>query len=221
MKDKNQLYSGIIWIISAVSLLLYIVFLSSNSNIPGIKELISLLKSIDNKYIYITAFIAMFIEGLYFIGSFFPGSSLVILIAIISGTSNYSIFFKTLLLIFIGWSFSGLFNIYFAKIYREKVIKLKQIDEYIVEDSMWTTWFPAFRSSYEVAQVVEGGNTTKVFFSSLKVRLLATILVGILSLFIPFVLDVDKSSSGENYIVIFIVFLISIIIGIRKIKNYF
>lgn len=219
-KDKNQLYSGIIWIVSAIALAIYATFLSMNVNIPGIKELINILKSIDDKYIYIAAFITMFIEGLYFIGSFFPGSSLVVLIAIISGVAGYSLFLKTLLLIFIGWSFAGLVNIYFAKIYREKIIKLKQTEDYIVRDSMWTTWFPALRSSYEVAQVIEGANILKVFISSLKVRLFATIMAGIISLLIPFVFDINKTSGNENFIVIFIVFSISIFIGIRKIRNY-
>ncbi len=221
MKDKKQLYSGIIWIVSAIALAIYATFLSINVNIPGIKELIDILKSIDDKYIYVTAFIAMFIEGLYFIGSFFPGSSLVVLIAIISGVTGYSLFLKTLFLIFVGWSLAGMVNIYLAKIYREKIIKLKQIEDYIVKDSIWTTWFPAFRSSYEVAQVVEGANILKVFISSLKVRFFATIMAGIMAFLIPFVFDINKTSGNENFIVIFVVFSISVFIGIKKIRSYF
>ncbi len=221
MIDRSQLYAGIIWIVSAIALAIYGVTLLLNSQIPGIAELVNFLSHIDEKYIYVTVFLAIFIEGLYFIGSFFPGASLVLIIAIISRSSGYTVFCITLLLIFVGWSLAGLVNIYLAKIYRNRIVKLSHSEEYHIKDRIFTTWFPAFRSSYEVAQIVEGGHPMKVFISSLKVRFWATLFVGSLALIIPLILDIGNSSDRESFLTIFIVFCISLIVGIRKVKNYY
>ena len=221
MENKSQLYAGIIWIISALALAIYGIMLFFNSQIPGMGELVKFLSEIDDKYIYLAALISIFIEGLYFIGSFFPGASLVIIIAIISGTSGYVTFFTTLLLIFTGWSLAGLVNIYLAKIYRNRIVKLQHSEDYHIKDHIWTTWFPAFRSSYEVAQVIEGGHSMKVYVSSLKVRSLATLFVGSLALIIPSMLDINNISNRESFLSIFAVFCISLIVGIKKVKNYF
>lgn len=221
MEDKSSLYAGIIWIISAIALAIYGTLLFLNSEIPGMGELVHFLSAIDKKYIYLAAFLSIFIEGLYFIGSFFPGASLVMIIAIISGTSGYVVFSTTLSLIFIGWSLAGIVNIYLAKIYRNKIAKLQHSEDYHVKDRVWTTWFPAFRSSYEVAQVIEGGHPIRVFISSLKVRFWATLFVGALSLVIPLVLDIHDSSDSESFLTIFVVFCISLVVGIRKVKSYF
>ena len=221
MENKNQLYAGIIWIISAAALAVYGVLLFLNSEIPGMGELVDFLSNIDEKYIYLAAFLSVFIEGLYFIGSFFPGASLVMIIAIISGTGGYAVFLSTLLLIFIGWSLSGIVNIYLAKMYRNKIVMLQHSEDYHVSDRVWATWFPAFRSSYEVAQVIEGGHPMKVFLSSLRVRFWATLFVGGLALIVPLVFDIDNSSDNESFTTIFIVFFISLIVGIRKVKRYF
>ncbi len=221
MENKNQLYAGIIWIISAVALAIYGILLFLNSEIPGMGELVNFLSTFDKKYIYLAAFLSVFVEGLYFIGSFFPGASLVMIIAIISRTSGYVVFLTTLFLIFIGWSLSGIVNIYLAKIYRNKIIKLQHSEDYHVKDHVWTTWFPAFRSSYEVAQVIEGGHPIKVYISSLRVRFWATLFVGALALIIPFVFNIDNSSDSESFLTIFIVFCITLVVGIRKIRSYF
>jgi hypothetical protein len=219
--DKSQLYAGITWIISALALAIYGIMLFVNAQIPGMGELMDFLSSIDQKYIYLAAFISIFIEGLYFVGSFFPGASLVMVIAIISGANGYGVFLITLVLIFIGWSFAGLVNIYLAKIYRSKIVKLLHSDDYKIRDRIWTTWFPAFRSSHEVAQVVEGGHPFKVFISSLRVRFWATLFVGLLALIVPLMFDIQNSSDRESFVTIFIVFCISLIVGIKKIRDYF
>lgn len=221
MQDRSQLYAGIIWIVSAIALAIYGLLLFLNSEIPGIKELVHFISNIDKHYIYLAAFISIFIEGLYFIGSFFPGASLVMILAIISERSGYDVFFITLLLIFIGWCLAGITNIYLAKIYRKRIIKLPHSEEYYVKDKIWTTWFPAFRSSYEVAQVIEGGHPLKVYISSLKVRFWATLFVGIIAFTIPYIFNINNSSDKEGFVSIFVVFCISLFVGIKKIKNFY
>jgi hypothetical protein len=221
MKNKSQLYSGIIWIISAIALAIYGFLIFFEAKVWKIEDLINFLSSIDKNYIYLSAFISVFIEGLYIIGNFFPGASLVMISAIISGASGYIILFKTLILIFIGWNIAGIINIYIANIYRNKIIKLKHSEEYSVKDNILTTWFPSFRSSYEVAQIIEGGHIMKVYISSIKVRFLATLFVGMLALIIPLILDINQGSfDRESIFSIFIVFCINLIVGIKKIKKY-
>lgn len=221
MNNRSELYAGIIWITSAIALAIYGVILFLNSEIPGMGELVNFISSIDSRYIYLAAFISIFIEGLYFVGSFFPGASLVIIMAIISGTNGTLTFIITLFLIFIGWSISGFLNIFLANIYRERIIRLKHSEDYFVKDRTLITWFPAFRSSYEVAQVIEGGHPIKIFLSSLRVRFWSTLFVGGLALIVPLLIDIKSSSDHESFLIILVVFGISLTVGSRKVKRYF
>jgi hypothetical protein len=221
MNNRSELYAGIIWITSAIALAIYGVLLFLNSEIPGMGELVNFISGIDSKYIYLAAFISIFIEGLYFVGSFFPGASLVIIMAIISGTNGTLTFIITLSLIFIGWSIAGFLNIFLANIYRERIIRLKHSEDYFVKDRTLTTWFPAFRSSYEVAQVIEGGHPIKIFLSSLRVRFWSTLFVGGLALIVPLLIDIKSSSDHESFLIILVVFGISLTVGFRKVKRYF
>lgn len=217
--DKNTTYAGLVWILSAVALAAYGILLLTNTQIPGMEELIKFLTTIDPTYIYITAFISIFIEGLYFIGSFFPGASLVMVLAIISQSNGLLTLVTTIILIFLGWCFAGAINIYAAKIYRNKIIKLQHSDEYHVKDKLWATWFPAFRASYEVAQVTEGGRPMKVFLSSLRVRFWATVGVGILALIIPLFINIQQTTNKEGFAVIAIVIVINLWVGVSKMRK--
>lgn len=219
--EKSKLYAGIVWVTSAFFLVIYGVMIFFNSNLPGMGDLVKLLSSINKEYIYFAAAVSIFIEGLYFLGSFFPGTSLVMIISIISGTNGYIVLFTTLISIFITWNIAGIINIYLAKIYRNRIIKMQHSEDYHIKDHVWTTWLPAFRSSYEVAQVIEGGRPFKVFLSSLRVRFWATILVGCATIIIPIVFDIHNLSDTEGFLTIFIVCLISLVVGIRKIRGYF
>jgi hypothetical protein len=220
VEHKSKLYAGIIWIISAVALAMYGVLLFLNANIPGMKELVHFLSTINETYIYLAAFLSIFIEGLYFIGSFFPGASLVMIVAVISGESGYVVFCTTLLLIFIGWSLAGMVNIYLANIYRNRIALPHRSEEYHVKDRIWTTWFPAFRSSYEVAQIIEGGNPVKVCISSLKVRFWTTLFLGGLAFVVSLIVDINTLSDRESFLSIFFVFCISLVVGLKKIRSY-
>ncbi|MEN9604569.1 MAG: hypothetical protein RJB39_254 [Candidatus Parcubacteria bacterium] len=220
-KNKSELYGGIVWILSGLALAGYGILLFFNTNIPGMEDLIYFLTTIDRKYIYITTLIAVFLEGLYFIGSFFPGSSLVMILAILSQANGLPTLLITLLLIFVGWCMAGIINIYLAKMYRSKVIKLQENEKYQIKDHVWTTWFPAFRSSHEVAQIAAGGNVIKVFLSSLRVRFWATLLVGALALIVPLFFDIrNTTTEKEGFASIIIIILISVVVGVRKIRKY-
>ena len=89
---KSILYAGIVWIISALSLTAYGIMGLFNAIIPGVEEMITFLSTVDGQYIYLGALIAILLEGLYFIGSFFPGASLVVILAILSQLNGYFVF---------------------------------------------------------------------------------------------------------------------------------
>ncbi len=218
--NKNTLYAGIVWLLSAVALIIWTLFVYLSPSVPGVDDLVKFIMNIDEKYIYIGALISVFIEGLYFIGSFFPGSSLILILAILSQFSGPVTLAVTILLIFVGWCVAGAINIYGAKVYRNRIAKLAKLEHYDIHDRVWTTWFPAFRSSYEVAQVAEGGDPYKVFLSSLRVRFWASLFVGLLAVVIPMFFDISNTTSREGYVISMIVAGISLVVGVRKVREF-
>jgi hypothetical protein len=220
-EHKNTLYAGIVWIVSAIALAIYGTLTMLNAKVPGTEELIQFITNIEGKYIYLAAFVSVFIEGLYFIGNFFPGASLVLILAVLSEGGGLPVFLTTIFLIFIGWCLAGVVNIYVAKTYRSKIVKLEEREGYEVEDRVWTTWFPSFRASYEVAQVTEGGNPLRVFLSSLRVRIWASLFMGGIAYIIPLFFDISKTTDREGYISIIVVALISLAVGIVKLRDYY
>lgn len=218
--NKNALYAGIVWLLSATALIIWALFVYFSPAVPGVDDLVKFIMNIDEKYIYVGALISVFVEGLYFIGSFFPGSSLILILAILSQLSGPMTLAVTIFLIFVGWCAAGAINIYGAKLYRSRIAKLEKLEDYNIHDRVWTTWFPAFRSSYEVAQVAEGGDPYKVFLSSLRVRFWASLFVGALAVIIPIFFDISHTTSRDGYVVTMIVAGISLVVGIRKIREF-
>ncbi|MFA7193605.1 MAG: hypothetical protein WC087_01675 [Candidatus Paceibacterota bacterium] len=212
-------YSAIVWFLSALSLYIYCTMGFLNAKIPGVEELVKFLSAADANHIYLAGFLSVFIEGLYFIGSFFPGTTLIIVVSILSQITGYAVFAGTMFTIFIGWCLAGLVNIIVAKTYHLKVAKLEENKEFEVKDRLWTTWFPAFRANYEVAQITDGGNVLKVFLSSMRVKFLATLAVGIGALIVPFFIDIHSLNNEEGFTSAAVVATISLIVGIYKIKK--
>ncbi len=223
MSDKKQvsnIYSGVVWIVSSLTLTSYGILTLTNQNIPGVEELVRYLSSVDNTHIYLAAFLSIFIEGLYLIGSFFPGSSLVVILSIISQTGGAKTFLTTICVIFFGWCLAGGVNIVIAKLYGARILKQSEDSDYEVKDKILITWFPAFRANYEVAQIIAGGNPYKVFWSSVKVKFLVSIcMLGCMSL-VPFLVDINQVSNKDGALSIFVIAGISLIVGIIKIRNY-
>ena len=218
-EKKSFNYSALVWILSAISLYIYCVMGFLNAKIPGVEELVKFLSAADEKHIYLAGFISVFIEGLYFVGSFFPGTTLIILVSILSQVTGYWVFAGTILTIFIGWCLAGLVNIIVAKTYLSKVAKVENENNYEVKDRLWTTWFPAFRANYEVAQVTDGGSVLKVFISSVRVKFLVTLAIGAGALIVPFILDINNLNNEEGFASVALVATISLIVGIYKIRN--
>ncbi len=217
--EKNLNYSAFVWILSAISLYTYCAMGFLNAKIPGVEELVKFLSAADQNHIYIAAFLSVFIEGLYFVGSFFPGTTLIIVISLLSQVGGYSVFTLTILTIFLGWCLAGLVNILFAKFYQNKIAKSEKDNNFEIKDRLFTTWFPAFRANYEVSQVTEGGSVSRVFLSSVRVKFWAILAVGIGASIVPFFININDLNNEEGFASVAIVATISLIVGIYKIKK--
>lgn len=217
---RAELYSALVWVLAGLSLVTYGGISFVNASVPGVEELVSFLSRVEGTYIYVAAFVSIFIEGLYFVGSFFPGSTLVVIMAILSQVVGVSVFLGTIAAIFFGWCLAGGVNIWFAKTYRSRVARLQEDEEYKIVDRLWTTWFPAFRANYEVAQVTAGGNPFKVFLSSVRVKFFASIAASLCVLIIPFFIDIQEVNNKEGLMTVLVVAAISFIVGGVKIRKY-
>lgn len=217
--SRRVLYSGLVWIFSGFILTVYGILGLLNTNVPGVEELVSFASSADGYYIYSAAFITMFVEGLYLVGNFLPGATLVIIIAALSQAEGIPVFILTMISIFLGWCAAGVLNVTLAKIYRLKIVKANHDPDFNIQSKLWTTWFPAFRANYEVAQVAEGGEPVKVFLSSLKVRFWASLAVAGTALLAPLFIDINTVSNEEGFISVAVVAAICYLVGILKIRK--
>lgn len=218
--NKKGLYSSLVWLLSALFLLIYCFIGLFKIKVPGVQDLILFISNANGAYFFIAAFLAIFIEGLYVVGTFFPGSTLVAVVLILSQGNGLFTFLVTTVSIFVGWSVAGIINIYGAHFYRKKFINLLHDEQFDIKDKSWTTWFPAFRSNYEVAQVADGGKPWQVFLSSLKVRFYACTGLTVTAFIVPYFIDIKKVSNEEGFISLFVIALITLIVGVIKLNSY-
>lgn len=218
ISNSSALYGSLVWIFSALVIFFYVAYALLGHQAPGVEQLVTFLQSVEGWQIYLAAFISIFIEGLYLVGNLFPGSTLVILIAILSQVGGPFSFVTTIILIFLGWSLAGGVNIVLAKLFHWSVLK-KENQELEVRDRMWTTWFPAFRANYEVAQVSEGANLYKVLFSSVRVKFCVSIVMAMVTLLIPLFIDINESSNEEGFFVLGVIGAITLVVGLIKLRN--
>jgi hypothetical protein len=125
-------------------------------------------------------------------------------------------FVITIATIFFGWVLSGLVNIWFGKwCNRDAAIN------YEVKDRTLTTWFPAFRANYEVAQVVSGGKKSLVFWSSVKVKFLASLFIAVVVLILAQKIDVSEISNDEGFATLYISASVMLVVGGMQLKWYY
>ena len=214
--QKSKIYGGIVWLLSGVALLLYGIMGLTQSNVPGVEELVAFVNSANGFYLYLGAFISIFLEGLYFIGSFFPGTSFVLLISIVAQTGGTLQFLLIMGTIFVGWTLAGLTNIVLAKHFSGFIQKRPENNEKM-ENNAELTWFPAFRSNTEVAQITEGHSVRKVFLSSTKIKLFATVGAAVYAFIIPLFIDIQNMKNEDGFLGLAIIAGINFVIGGSKI----
>lgn len=217
--QKESIYPALVWIFSSFSLITFGILSLTNNKIPGVEQLVDTLAQVKGIYIYSAAFLTIFIEGLYVVGSFFPGSTIIVLLTLLSHTGGISSFLFTILAVFLGWCSAGVVNIIAAKLYGKKILDKEHNPEYDVKDRLLTTWFPAFRANYEVSQIAEGGKASTVLFSSIRVKFYACIIMLCGMALLPLFVNVNEISNEEGVLSAFIIAAISMTVGIYKLKK--
>jgi hypothetical protein len=218
-QNKTKLYAGLVWILSGTALLIYGILGLTQTDMLGAEQLITFVNSADGIYLYLAAFISILLEGLYFIGSFFPGSSIVLLLAILAQTGGSLQFLLVIMTVFLGWTLAGVLNI-FGATYFSHLFKIKTTTTDVIKQDAEITWFPAFRSNSEVAQITEGHSMRKVFLSSTLIKLYASAGVAVYALVLPFIINIQELSNEEGFIGLGIIALINFVVGGMKIYEY-
>ena len=216
---RAELYGSFVWILSGSVILIYVSFALLGHKLPGIEELVDFLTTIPQNYIFLAACISMFIEGLYFIGSFFPGTSLVILISILSQSGGLPTFLITMIFVFFGWCLAGGVNILLARFFMKTLVSHDAKTPYEVKDNADMTWFPAFRANYEVAQVSEGGDPLSVFISSVRVKALTCIGAVFYSLVIAYFIDLQSLEYQEVFRGLAVIGIVTLLVGLVKVRK--
>jgi hypothetical protein len=189
--------SGYVWLCSGLGLGLYALLGLVGVRVPGIEELVALVSQAEGWEFMAAGFLAILIEGLYFVGNFFPGTSIVMLLAILSSMGDWWQFLLTVTVIFLGWCLAGLINILLA--YRTFQQRHAPEHVFIVHDNVWLTWLPAFRANYEVSQIAAGGRLREVLFSALRVRLVTAVWASGAAALIAYTVDLTAIDNQEGF----------------------
>ena len=216
MTDKSLFRSSLVWLIAGVGVCIYATIGILIENIPGVEALILWLETLVGVWVVLAVFVAIIIEGLYFVGSFFPGSSVVVLLAILSQTDSLALFVSTILAIFLGWVISGAINIYFAKKYAVEVDH-----PVLARDYPLATWLPSFRANQEVAQTVAGIAPLRVFINSTRIKLCASLFMAVIVLVLAQTLDINEISNDEGFATLYASASVMLVVGIMQLRRYY
>jgi hypothetical protein len=209
--------SGFVWLFSGLGLGCYALLGLIGVRVPGIEELVALVSQAEDWEFMAAGALAIFIEGLYFVGNFFPGTSIVMLLAILSSLGDWWQFMLTITAILFGWCAAGLVNITLA--YR--AFKQRHAPEhvFIVHDNVWLTWLPAFRANYEVSQIAAGGNVWQVILSALRVRAITAIWASAVAALIAYTIDLNAIDNREGFVSLLAFVAIMLYISRREFKK--
>jgi hypothetical protein len=217
--SETSRYGALVWIISGVALSVYGFLGFLHLGIPGVEELVTFLEKASGFYIYLAAFLAIFLEGLYFFGNFFPGSTIILILTILSQAGGPLVFIGTIATIFLGWCTAGVVNIIMARIYKTKMLTPTEHEVGAVRDNLLTTWFPAVRANYEVAQITEGGNPWHVLLSSIRVKFYASLVMLTGAFVLPYIIDIRSVDNQEGFLSIGLVALVFFAVGFYKLYH--
>ena len=212
MQNNSLFYSGLVWLAAVVGLGIYALLGTLGYQVPGVEQLVAWLSELDGWWILLAAFLAILIEGLYFFGSFLPGSTLVVVVAILAQLQSWWMFGLTILTIFVGWVLAGAINILLAKSFTT-LWPNTDPNQIEVKDDPALTWFPAFRANTEVAQIIAGASARQVFWSSVRVKVWGSLGATVYVLVLPLLIDISELENEEGFIGMFVVAVIMASVG--------
>lgn len=211
--------AGTVWILSGTFLLIYSILGLLHIRIPGAEDLVAIMSHTAGWYVFIAAFTAVFFEGLYLVGNFIPGTTLILVTAILASAAGPLVFLGTILAIYLGWVLAGVINIFvMTRLFTRLNHSIET--EPAVHDHFFTTWYPAFRANHEVAQVASGIARKKVFLSSLRVRTLASGAAALGALAAPYFIDIRTISNEEGFATVFAVAIICVSVGLWQMYHH-
>jgi hypothetical protein len=209
--------SGMVWIISGSVLGTYSLLGLIGFGVPGIEDLVAFLSQAEGWEFIVAAFIAIMFEGLYLVGNFFPGTSIVMLLAVLSSVGSWWRFVATIVAIFIGWCVAGAINIFLA--HRAMQRAEKPAEPFVVRDNVLLTWLPTFRANYEVSQIAAGGNLWQVLFSAIRVRFIASLVAGAIAAVVAVAIDLESIDNEEGFLSLFVFVAIMLYVGWREFQK--
>jgi len=215
MFQSPRIRSAAVWFIAALALFVYGTLVLYNTAVPGVADILAIVSGFKKEYIYLAGFLGIFIESLYVVGSFFPGTTLVTLIAVTAQFSGNATLLVAVLFIFAGWLLAGLVNVYAARFFLKKV----EVQDALVSDRIWLTWYPAFRAAHEVASVAEGMPVWRVIVSSIKVKAIMSALLFFGALLVSHIFDVSKMNNTEGVISVYALALVSASVGVWQLLH--
>ena len=214
MKDSALFRSGLVWLIAGLGVTLYASIGILFEDIPGIELLVTWLQSLVGWWLIVAVLVAIFIEGLYFVGSFFPGTSVVLLLAVLSQTDSLLLFTATMLSIFVGWCIAGIVNVLVARRFTTDTTVDRNTTEYAS-----VTWMPSLRANQEVAQVIAGASAGRVWLSSVRIKLVTCLIITVLMWLFAHLIDVTEISNDEGFATLFVSAFIMSIVVMRQIQQ--
>lgn len=218
MSLSNTQRAGTVWILSGCFLLIYSLLGLFDISIPGVEDLVAFMQQTEGWYVFLAAFTAVFFEGLYIVGNFIPGTTFILLAAILAQAGGTLTFLGTILAIFVGWVLAGCINIFLtAKILAKRGHRIETPPA--VHDHFFTTWYPAFRANQEVSQVAAGIPPLTVLWSSLRVKVFASSAAALGALILPYIIDIKTISNDEGFTTVFIMALICLTVGIWQARH--
>ncbi|MEK7639332.1 MAG: hypothetical protein AAB388_04185 [Patescibacteria group bacterium] len=212
MEKEQQIRSGIVWVVSGLLTVSYGGIGLLGYQLPGVEQLVKLLSQVEGWQIYLAASISIFIEGLYFLSSLFPGTTIIMLLAIFSQTFSWISFALTIVFIFIGWCAASFANVWFAKFYGVKVLKNKS-SKVDVSNNILISWFPVFRATQEVAEIVAGRGVLEVLHSTFIIKFWASVGATVYLVWFILLFDIPQMNNEEGFISLLFFGIVSIGVG--------
>jgi hypothetical protein len=215
--DTSARNSAITWYIAAFGLATYGTLVLFDTPMPGISDLFTFLQEIDTSQVYIAAFVGMFFEGVYILGAFIPGTSLIMLAALTAGLGGVWVLAITTVAIYLGWFCAGCVNIFLAT--HVSRVPPRQDARTASLRTMILTCYPSFRATQEVAEIASGVPWQRVLLQSayIKAVTLACFFVG--ALVVPYIVPLELITDREGVFTVYALAVVCVGIGLYHMRG--
>lgn len=182
--------------------------------LPSPVEVINLARNLFHEFGFIVLIIAAFLEGIFMISFYFPGSFVILIAVLISDMSPVSLisigFFSWIgfiISVFVNY-YMGMYGYYRALVFLGKSDTIEKMDAWLAKYGRWTIFFSAFHPNFLAASIVSNGIAKKSLTSTMLIAgssLIFWILMWI-TVATPFLEEIDVEDPNTSwYIVLFLI----------------